>query len=86
MSISDYNDIPDYSNYDIPSLKLLLKDIDKWDFPEVYEDIKTLIACKEFGVEATRTGNPNHVKENSGKKLPGQGNRGYRSGAGFYTK
>lgn len=84
--MSDENEVSEFASYDVPNLRKLLKTIDKWDEPELFDEIKTLIACKEFGVCAEQTANPNHVKENSGKKLPGQGNRGYRSGAGFYTK
>lgn len=75
-----------YYGYEIRYLKELLKDIDKEEDYEFWDEIKTIIVCKEFEILAEETRNPNHVKKSSGKVLPGEKNRGYRSGAGFYTK
>lgn len=75
-----------YAGYEVRYLKEMLKDIDKKEEPEFYDEIHTLIVAKEFQKLAKETVDPNHVKKTMGKNLPGEKNRGYRSGAGFYNK
>lgn len=75
-----------YAGYDIRYLKGLLRDIDKYEDPEFYTEIHELIIAKEFQKLAIETKDPFHVAKTIGTKLPGEKNRGYRSGAGHFRK
>lgn len=75
-----------YAGMEVRYLRQLLKDINKKKNPELYDEIQSIIVAKEFQKLAREVKDPNHVKKASGKTLPGEKNRGYRSGSGFYTK